>query len=352
MIDFSAIGLEGYDDFMIDLYPLMDADPDFDRSDPMESVLNDFEIDGELYAAPSSFSINGFVGLTALVGEESGWTLDEMLAIEERYAPDAAPLGGLSRAYALEFWLSAIADSFIDWDTGKCAFDSDEFLRILEYIKTIPENSAEYTINDLFGGELAFFPINYMLSYTELQTLDVLFGDNAYTFKGYPTRSGDGGLSRKYYLFPAPGISSTCSDVDGAWSFIKFMYNGYEGLASGYQVSKRSRDKLIRQTREEQTFTELDENGNEVLVPRTPGMGSFLGLPGELEDVLLYPVSDEQAERLDAVADSCDLTVNPDSAVMGIINEELPAFFAGDKSSADTAKIIQSRVQIYVSEQM
>jgi ABC-type glycerol-3-phosphate transport system substrate-binding protein len=345
MFDFSYMSTEGYGikGFLLDLYPLMDADPAFDRSDLMEPVLKSFETNGALYFAPMSFTMNGFVGLADVVGSERGWTLDEMLDIEARY--NSGGFGGMARTDAAEFWLGAAADSFIDRETGICSFDSEEFTQILEYLATLPENPPSYSINDVFSGELPFYPIKNMMSLYELQTLDALFGDTAYTFKGVPTPRGASGMARSYRGFPVLGIAATSSEIDTAWSFVRFMYSEYDGFKSGYQVSETAQARLAESVRDKETAADGESN------PRTTGMGTFIGLEPSLNDVLLYPVTAEQAARFGNVARSCDLIIDRDSTVMSIIREELTPFFAGGKSAAETARIIQSREQIYVNEQ-
>ena len=39
-----------------------------------------------------------------------------------------------------------------------------------------------------------------------------------------------------------------------------------------------------------------------------------------------------------------------DSSLMDIVNEEAGAFFAGQKQASEVSALIQSRVQIYISE--
>ena len=70
-------------------------------------------------------------------------------------------------------------------------------------------------------------------------------------------------------------------------------------------------------------------------------------LPSEKEaalvsgDSLLGPLSEEETERLRRIryADVTD-----------IIEEEAEGYFQGGKTAEDTAKVIQSRVEIYLSE--
>ena len=51
------------------------------------------------------------------------------------------------------------------------------------------------------------------------------------------------------------------------------------------------------------------------------------------------------------IIENTENTMSYDSSILNIITEETSAFFAGQKSAADTAKIIQDRVRTYVSEQ-
>jgi multiple sugar transport system substrate-binding protein len=45
-------------------------------------------------------------------------------------------------------------------------------------------------------------------------------------------------------------------------------------------------------------------------------------------------------------------TAEYDQTIADMVTEEAAAFFAGDKSAEDTARIIQNRVNTYVNEQM
>ena len=49
---------------------------------------------------------------------------------------------------------------------------------------------------------------------------------------------------------------------------------------------------------------------------------------------------------------SAERTASYDESIMEIIRDEAAAFFAGQKSAKETAAVIQSRVNIYVNEQI
>ena len=48
--------------------------------------------------------------------------------------------------------------------------------------------------------------------------------------------------------------------------------------------------------------------------------------------------------------DSSVASTNNDTTILNIISEEAQGYFEGQKSAQDVAKVIQSRVQTYVSE--
>jgi ABC-type glycerol-3-phosphate transport system substrate-binding protein len=353
MIDFSLFDAEPLESkgYLADLYPLMDADPDFDRSDLYESCLNDFERGGALYQAPMAFDFVCFLGKSEVVGTEVGWTLDEALALEERYTPDAPGFGGMTRKNALRYYLGASADSFIDWETGKCSFDSEEFIQILEYLRSLKDVENDPGLStlsaaELLNDELIMYPVRISSLYY-LMTFDEVFGNTPYTIKGFPSRAGESGLIKMYgNSLPIVGITSGGENIEGAWSFIKFIYTEYDSYKFGMQVSKSAQAAMLAE----------DMGDGELALERLEYSAETIGsatLKVDLTGVALDPPTTEQAERLDALIAAADTALlTSGGTVMNIINEELPAFFAGDKSSADTAKIIQSRVQIYVSEQM
>jgi hypothetical protein len=61
-------------------------------------------------------------------------------------------------------------------------------------------------------------------------------------------------------------------------------------------------------------------------------------------------ISEEDVKYIKSFLQSVDVLMSYEQGVMDIINEEAKMYYAGSKTAEETAKIIQSRVQIYVSE--
>ena len=62
------------------------------------------------------------------------------------------------------------------------------------------------------------------------------------------------------------------------------------------------------------------------------------------------PVTDEDAARYRALIDNAKGLQYYNNAVDNIIEEEVAAYFSGDKSVDEVCKIIQDRVSTYVNE--
>ena len=89
----------------------------------------------------------------------------------------------------------------------------------------------------------------------------------------------------------------------------------------------------------------LDEEGNKIEISR----GGWSTEDGEVHEI--YAMTQEQADQLRTVIDSVDSVMEQNSAIFDIVNEQAAAFFAGQKSAEEVARLIQSRASIYVNEQ-
>ena len=87
----------------------------------------------------------------------------------------------------------------------------------------------------------------------------------------------------------------------------------------------------------------LDENGEPKQYPKTTwGYDNW--------EVEIYAATQEEVDLIwDMIEIAKPVGMN-DATIFQMINEEATPYFEGQKSAADVAKIIQSRVEIYVSE--
>ena len=88
----------------------------------------------------------------------------------------------------------------------------------------------------------------------------------------------------------------------------------------------------------------LDENGEKIELPRSSwGWGSSV--------TQLYALSQSEADEIRNLVMGTDRVWGSDQGILDTITSEAEAFFAGQKSAQEVAKLVQSKLTIYVNEQ-
>ena len=261
---------------------------------------------------------------------------------------------GTTRSDVLSFIMMAEQDRFVDWSAATCNFDSQDFIDILEFLKLFPETfnwddntewEADYT--RIANGKQMLSTAS-ISGFTDLQYYMASFGNKA-TCVGFPVSEGVGnilGMDDGY------AISAKCANKDVAWKFIsQFMSedwqlkNVYSFPSNQAAFDKQLKDAMTPtyQKDENGNFI-LDENGNKI----EESKGGFSDGTNEYN---FYAMKQAEADMLKNLIDSCSMVMSQNTSLNDIISEEAQAFFNGQKSAADTAKMVQSRVSLYVKEQ-
>lgn len=116
-----------------DLWPYIDGDPEISRDTLMSHVLDCASVDGELYSVFNSFSISTAVARSEAVGSRTSWTLEEVMDYYEDMPEGSTILESYnSRTGVLYDLVSYYIGDWIDWSTGECRFDTEEFKALLE----------------------------------------------------------------------------------------------------------------------------------------------------------------------------------------------------------------------------
>jgi ABC-type glycerol-3-phosphate transport system substrate-binding protein len=159
-----------------------------------------------------------------------------------------------------------------------------------------------------------------------------IFGDDL-TYIGYPNSSGNGSMM---YLSGLSGITKYCEEPDIAWEFLRETYlQSYESDGSWFSGSilQADFDKFFEDCRNEDYY-----NG-------TWGWGNY-------ETTIHVPAQEEVDQVKDIILNSTAVNGAVSSGILNIIEEEAAAYFSGQKTAADVAANIQSRMEIYLSETM
>ncbi|MDE6764209.1 MAG: extracellular solute-binding protein [Oscillospiraceae bacterium] len=338
---------------LADLYEFMDNDETINRSDYIEGVFKAYETNGKLYELISNFNISTLVGKSSMVGDTSGWTVDEFIAFADAN-PDKSLMGDeISRSDFFSIMVSVCSENFINRDTGECRFDSEDFIKLMEFSTRFPK---EIDYNEIYSDEnywneqqsayregrtlLNSFYLNRFGDIRELE--QGAFGEPI-TFKGFPGAAGNGAVFNAYTEI---AITSKASNPDGAWNFVKyFLSDEYQDLYTtnnSYQfpIKKSSLEKLAEAAKERPYWEDAD--GKKEYYDNTYWNGS--------ESINIGVNSDEDNQKNIDFINSTENISRNDEQVSNIINEEASAFFEGQKTSKEVAEIIQNRVSNYLAE--
>lgn len=338
-----------------DLYPLLDADPDYSREDFFPSVLTALEVGGGLYQIAPSFYVNTVIGARSVVGDTPGWTYAEFDAALNSMPEGCNPFdASVTKSDMLYSCLLMSLDSFIDWSTGQCRFDSEEFINLLEFANRFPasfdwDNYVYEDVVDLIAQGRQMLMSAYIYSLNDILYNDYYFGgaENC-TYIGYPTGSGTGsslGLNTGY------AIGSRCAYKEAAWSFIRrFLAEDYQMNAYGLPSNRHAFDKQAEELMKPHYQTQdgvqvLDENGEPIREPI-----DYIYLPTG-EQYPIYELSQLQADKLLELIDGTDRLADYNQSVLEMITKRVEPYFSGQQSAQTVADSIQSAMFLYINEQ-
>lgn len=353
ILDISYLSVDQYIEkgLLENLTPYLEKDSEINMDDLIPAVSETMMQDHNVYFVSPSFSICSLAAGGETVKDQEGWTLEEMQnAIKEKdkevdvfYRSDK--MDSLYRLLEME------VSDFVNWSTGECYFDSEEFKELLalaDQIGTdeIPEQNEEMPSNwdAIRDGKVLFW--DGWVSLTEIYMNRNIFGEDV-TYIGYPNKDREG----SYFQFDHPlAIYSKSEEKDAAWEFIRiFMTKEYQGKKDLYGYSMPTRQDCFDLMLEANLATEwyINEMGQEIF----PGeMWSVYTLSNQGVSDGKNPFTQKDADELTALIANTKRRVSYEDALMNIIQEEAEIYFAGEKSLEDTVKIINNRAETYVNE--
>lgn len=340
-----------------DLWPYLDADPEYSRDKLMTQPLNAAQTDGKLYRLPIDFGVTTAVGLGKVVGEYTTWTLADVNDALSKLPEGATVFNKYyTQAEMLKYCIAMNAENFMNWQDGTCSFDSDEFRALLEFVKPFPaeydwQSDAEEYESDytrLKNGKQLLYPTSIF----DFDSIYYMFAtlDHDVRFIGFPREDGSSGNA--FNASCTLSISTACRDKSGAWAFIRStLSDDYQENIWNYPIVKSVFEAKAQEAMTQEYETDAD--GNQILdddgnpIPISNGGMSY----GDEPMIELYAVTQEQYDAVMALIDSTTSFVDYDQNVLSIISDEAAGYFAGSKTVEEASKLIQSRVSLYIQEQ-
>lgn len=353
---------------LADLNKFMDSDDEFNREDYLNNVFEALETNGGLYMITPVVNFRTLAGKKSIFGDRTGWTMKEFLEMHNSLGEDERMFTEATRDGIGKQLLSICVDQFIAED-GRCTFNSEEFKSILSYIKDIPEDYRAYedewsnNKNYWYEMEASYSKgttklyQSYIYNFNIIPELEAYLGEEV-TFIGYPTADGENGT----FILPSTllAIGANSKVPAGAWEAIKrILSDEYQNRFSGdrnedgsggrsyqFPLNKNIIKKRMVNDILPYYYTYTDENGETV---KEEYNNTYWIADAE---VTLRKSTEEDVERLLEVLSGASVVYTDNSKIIDIIMQDAAAYFNGEKSADEVANIINSRIQIYVSERM
>ena len=337
------------------LWPYIENDPELGREGVLEAPLKAAEVDGGLYVVFDKVCIQTLVGAESIVGNRYSWTIEELLdayaSMSEGSTIMEMDMLRKQDVFRRLFYLSA--EDYVDWNTGECFYDSEQFRSTLEFINNNFPDEISNELAAMDTEELSAESMEWILSGRQMlsstvlarprniQEIDTIFGAGGRAaFVGYPTEDGSVG-SYFYIRGRSLGMSTYCQHKEAAWDFLReVLLPQYNDIRS---LDNPNVDKF---------HVPLNLNDYQLLKRYDMTVISPDGAPYYMGPILRYhKATQEEVDRFDYLMNSIDKINLYDRKIYDIAYETASAYFAGDKTLDETVALLQNRVGLYVNEQ-
>ncbi len=327
-----------------DLMPYLEAEKHASGTQYFDNIFESFRYQGRLRAVPISFGMDTFVGSQSQLGNRTSWNVIEMM---ECYLSKEGMLlyPGEMKKDVFGSILSGSMDYYIDWETGECRFDSEEFIQVLQFANLFPETlrwEEEMSVKQMYMDGKALLWKARISSIYDICRAEYFF-ENPVCI-GYPVEGESGTIINPWGSVLAISIHS--KDKEASWEFVsQFLTTNYQKeLTGALPVCKTALEEILEENLEPHYIT--GDDGQQEKEAR----GKLI-FDGE-EPVPFYNVSEEQAESLLHLIETAELCSTVDRILYSTLLDEVGSYFAGDKSAEEVAKVMQSKAMLYVSERM
>ncbi len=329
-----------------DLAPYLEKSTVLNRSDLVEKALEAYTYEGVLVSIPNNFSIMTVAGSAKDLEGKKGWTVNDLIAYADAN-PGKALFDGVTKGQFMQYLMMYNESEFVDWTTGECKFDSEEFKSMLTFVNRFPDaydwrSDEASTPTKIQNGEVLLDTVG-LTGFNDIQ-IPIEEFEGQMTCIGFPTISGEGGHA--IMTNQAYGITAKSGNKEGAWAFIESVLTQEDSgrYWNGFPVVKSKLDAMIAEATKVEYY--VDENGNQVAIMGGGSIG--------YQDGWSYEYHTTTQEEVDIIMEllenSRPINYNYGSQIVSIINEEADAFYKGQKSVDEVASVIQSRIKIYVGE--
>ena len=361
ILDFDSCTSLLNENVMVDLKPFIDGTNGLDRSLIYDNVLRAFERNGKQYFVPLSFSVNALLVNDDYIPKDANWTYSGYLNTGSSMPENVSFCESMLKSQILTILYQTSAGQFVDYEKQQVSFDKEDFYTMLEIanrfgvdkVEDDPAMNVMYAEDgsvvmsyDAAEGDPYFKeeekfktgvnatiiePVCDVRSYG---TCKELLGEKG-SFRGYPGKEGTGNYAQSEFSM---GIPVCSKNRNSAWEVIRALYEDEAQLTItdlyGFPMTKKA-----YRTDSENDLNDIRKEWERY--GEDPTVLDYMHMPEAKEEYI-----DEMEQLILTV----DRAYEMDTAIMDIMLEEAEAYFAGDRSKEDVAKIINNRATTAVRE--
>jgi multiple sugar transport system substrate-binding protein len=323
----------------VDLGLLIKNDRNFNFNDYQTNILNGCKVKGKLYTLPVKFSFDVLAGnqnilkQKSIVIHEGKLNLNDLVAVAQKVTEDFNQDGKIDRCaltYLKPRFVLPYINAFINPETRQARFNSRKFIKFLNNAKmlndqklTMPPMSDNDTLDAVNRGTIVF--IDFTIdNYCSISVLKGIFNGKVELFNFAPN-GNQGWFSCDNDLY---AISRKTQYKREAWQFLKLLLSEeIQSELSGLAVNKKAQQKYVGRV--------MGQKMN----------GSING-----RNMVFDPLNQKDVDRISRLIRKLKTNYYFDTTLSSLIKKELTKFFDGKRTAAETAKILQNKVSIYLSE--
>ncbi|MCQ2527707.1 MAG: ABC transporter substrate-binding protein [Saccharofermentans sp.] len=334
-------------EYLVDLSTYINSDSDFDLSDYYENIISAASTDGKLYQIPVTTNL---YGVRSLVEENDDYSFSYGEFAEYKdvvlngFDPIYESVGFDKNKYVNELLASHLCD-YINYESNQVDFNKDSFINAIKYVNAMYDMPEDYSPEAFYYAE-PFLSRNEVY-YGEIHPFDFYrtiehLGEDI-RINGTPYAESSANRNACVQIISSVAISADSENADGSWQFVKMLLSDeIQSLVDlrSTPVSKSGLDAHISRMIEEADY--------EIQVVNYTMCGN--SYPEMIDDCTLAEIDEEDIQSFKSNYASVDVIHSSDAGILLIVDEELTAYFEGQKSLDEVIPIINNRVSTLINE--
>lgn len=326
--------------YFLDLNDYLNGSEGVNADDYFSNLFDAFETNEALYQMPLSVALNGILVDSADIDDgQVGFTFEQYEEFVDDVCNGTDPNSYANRNSVFLECFATMADLFFTED-GDLNLEQDAFYDLADFCRDNYEDEfpvyedGYYEVTSGFQAQktsmYSFMSYMDQVSYSTLDSLQLL---------GLPS-SDARGVSVTADVSVA--ISSQSASADGAWNFVSYLL----GEEAQIRFAENYGTPVLRSAFDSNAHTALDAY-NEMIEENA----SYYSEEEAREyGIRTEPFDESLIDTYASFVSNASVASAMDSAVSMVLNEEMPAYYAGQKSIDEVIAIIISRAQTIIDE--